>query len=78
MSERLTYTVPEVAELLGISRSTAYECVRRGEIPALQFGRRVLVAKATIDALVATTSVSTKSHARSINCARRGTSRDAV
>ena len=52
MQTRLTYTVPEVAELLGISRSTAYECVRRGEIPALTLGRRVLIAKATIDALL--------------------------
>jgi len=49
---RLTYTVPEVAELLGISRSSAYECVRRGEIPALTLGRRVVIAKATIDALL--------------------------
>jgi excisionase family DNA binding protein len=41
--ERITYTVPEVAELLGISRSTAYECVRRGDIPALALGRRIVV-----------------------------------
>ena len=52
MHERLTYTVPEVAELLGISRSSAYECVRRGEIPALTLGRRVVIAKATIDVLL--------------------------
>ena len=52
MQARLTYTVPEVAELLGISRSTAYECVRRGDIPALTLGRRVLIARATIDALL--------------------------
>ena len=50
MQARLTYTVPEVAELLGISRSSAYECVRRGEIPALTLGRRVVIAKAAIDA----------------------------
>ncbi len=41
MPTRLTYTVPEVAELLGISRSTAYVCVRRGEIPSITLGRRV-------------------------------------
>jgi excisionase family DNA binding protein len=59
MPVRLTYTVPEVAELLGISRSTAYECVRRGEIPALTLGRRVVIAKAAIDTLlnVAPTSI---------------------
>ncbi len=55
MHERLTYTVPEVAELLGISRSSAYECVRRGEIPALTLGRRVLIAKAAIDHLLSGT-----------------------
>lgn len=52
MTERLTYTVPEVAELLGVSRSTAYECVRRGEIPALVLGRRVLIARATLEAML--------------------------
>ena len=54
MPSRLTYTVPEVAELLGISRSSAYECVRRGEIPALTLGRRVVIAKTAIDALLGT------------------------
>ncbi len=52
MPMRLTYTVPEVAELLGISRSSAYECVRRGEIPALTLGRRVVIAKATFDTML--------------------------
>lgn len=28
--QRLTFTVPEAAELLGISRTSAYECVREG------------------------------------------------
>jgi excisionase family DNA binding protein len=56
MGARLTYTVPEVAELLGISRSSAYECVRRGEIPALTLGRRVVIAKATIDTMLNVTA----------------------
>ena len=37
--ERRTFTVAEVADIVGISRSTAYECVRRGEIPSRRFGR---------------------------------------
>ncbi len=49
---KLTYSVPEVAQLLGISRTTAYECVRRGEIPALTFGRRILVTRTALEALV--------------------------
>ena len=43
--ERLTYSVTEVAEMLGISRSMAYESVYRGEIPAVRIGRRVLVPR---------------------------------
>ena len=47
-----TYTVTEVAHELGISRSTAYECVRTGEIPCLRFGRRIVIAAAVIDQLL--------------------------
>jgi excisionase family DNA binding protein len=53
MTTRLTYTVPEVAELLGISRSTAYVCVRRGEIPSLTLGRRVLISRNAFEAFLA-------------------------
>lgn len=52
---RMTFTVPEVAIMLGISRSTAYECVRRGEIPALVLGRRIVVTRAAVEHLLGTT-----------------------
>ena len=45
MPTKITYTVTEAAELLGISRSSAYECVRRGEIPSLTLGRRVVIPR---------------------------------
>ncbi len=38
-AESLTYTVDEVAALLGIVRGVAYESVRKGEIPATRVGR---------------------------------------
>ena len=44
-TEPLTYSVDEVAELLGIGRSVAYECVRNGSIPATRVGRRWLVPR---------------------------------
>jgi excisionase family DNA binding protein len=56
---KLTYSVPEVAEILGISRTTAYECVRRGEIPSLTFGRRILVTRTTLESLIGPLSEST-------------------
>ncbi len=56
MEPSLTMTVSEVAKLLGISRSTAYEAVARGEIPVLEIGRRKLVARAWITRMIETAS----------------------
>ncbi len=52
LDERRTLTVAEVAALVGISRSTAYECVRRGEIPSRRFGRRVVVLRHELEQLL--------------------------
>ena len=52
MPTKLTYTVPEAAVLLGISRTTAYECVRRGEIPSLTLGRRILITRRQLEQLL--------------------------
>jgi excisionase family DNA binding protein len=41
-SQRLTASVEEAAELLGISRGHAYSLLSRGEIPSLRLGRRVV------------------------------------
>lgn len=40
---RTVITVEEAAAVLGIGRTAAYEAVRRGQVPALRLGRRVLV-----------------------------------
>ena len=52
MTQRLTYTVAEAAEILGISKTSAYDCVQRGEIPSLTFGRRIVIAKRDLEDLV--------------------------
>ena len=43
--EPLVLTVTEAANILGISRSFAYELCRTGELPALRLGRRVMVPR---------------------------------
>ena len=53
---RLTLSVPEAAELLGISRALGYELVARGELPSLRLGRRVVVPVARLAELVAAAS----------------------
>ncbi|MHB1500783.1 MAG: helix-turn-helix domain-containing protein [Candidatus Dormibacteria bacterium] len=49
---RLTPTVEEAAALLGIGRAFAYYDVRRGEIPSIRIGRRVLVPRVALGRLV--------------------------
>lgn len=49
---RLTLTVEEAAAALGISRAFAYEAVRRGDIPCIRIGRRVLVPRAALERLI--------------------------
>lgn len=43
MNMRLLYRVKEVAEMLGVGRSKAYELVRTGEIPAVRVGSSLRV-----------------------------------
>jgi excisionase family DNA binding protein len=43
--DRLTWTIAEAAELLGISRASAYEAAHRGELPVKVIGRRMLVPR---------------------------------
>lgn len=47
-----TMSVTQAAEVLGISRTTAYECVRTGDLPALRLGGRIVVPTQAIDDLL--------------------------
>ena len=47
-SQTPTVTVPEAAEVLGISRGVAYEAARTGELPTLRLGRRLVVPTARL------------------------------
>jgi excisionase family DNA binding protein len=53
--QRLTFTVPESAEILGISRTTTYELVRSGALPCVRLGRRILITRRTLEELLGTT-----------------------
>lgn len=50
--ERLTLTVEQAGELLGISRSLAYEMARTGGLPAIRFGKRIVVPKRAIETML--------------------------
>jgi excisionase family DNA binding protein len=47
-----TVPVERAGALLGISRGSAYEAVRRGEIPSIRLGHRVVVPTASLLAML--------------------------
>ena len=52
-TERKTMTIEDAAQVLGISRNSAYTAAKRGEIPTIKIGRLLLVPTAALDRLVA-------------------------
>lgn len=43
VTDRATITVEEMARVLNLGRSAAYEAARRGELPTRRVGRRLVV-----------------------------------
>jgi excisionase family DNA binding protein len=51
--EPVVYNVDEVAELLGIGRSSVYRRIADGTIRTVKVGRRVLIPRAALEELLA-------------------------
>jgi len=49
---KLVLSVRETASMLGISRNSAYEGIRRGEIPHLRVGKRLLVPRLILERML--------------------------
>ena len=50
--EPMTLSVGQAAATLGISRALAYELVRRGDLPKLRLGRRIVVPRRALIELI--------------------------
>lgn len=50
--KRRTLTVAEAAACLGVSRNTAYDAIRRGTVPSIRLGRRILIPSQALEALL--------------------------
>ena len=48
----LTVTVEEAGRIIGVSRGSAYEAVKRGEIPVIRIGKKIRVPKAALERLL--------------------------
>ncbi|WP_373163813.1 helix-turn-helix transcriptional regulator [Agathobaculum sp. Marseille-P7918] len=43
MSDKITFNASDIAQLLGISRSAAYELMHREDFPTITIGKRMVV-----------------------------------
>jgi len=48
--EKIAYNVAELAEVLGVCRSVAYELVQREDFPTIRIGRRIVVRVDSLNA----------------------------
>lgn len=51
-SEKLTLTVQDTAQMLGLSRNSVYQGVLTGEIPHVKVGKRILIPRAALERML--------------------------
>jgi excisionase family DNA binding protein len=51
--EKLVVSIEESARLLGISRPTAYLLAKKGQLPVLRLGRRLVIPKKALEDFLA-------------------------
>ncbi len=47
-----TQSIDDTAAELGVSRDALYRAARRGDLPVIRIGRRILVPRAVVDRLL--------------------------
>jgi excisionase family DNA binding protein len=52
MAQNLTMSVPEAGALLGLGRNGSYKAAKRGEIPTIRIGNKLLVPRVAIQRLL--------------------------
>jgi excisionase family DNA binding protein len=60
--EPLTLSVEAAAKVLGLSRASAYEAIRTGQIPSLRFGKRILVPRVALNKMFSQTDTYGSEH----------------
>ena len=55
--EKLTYSVDEFCEIMGISRNHGFTAVRNGEVPHLRLGKRILIPRVAVERMLAGAAV---------------------
>jgi excisionase family DNA binding protein len=50
--ERETLTVREVARLLGVGKNCAYDAIRRGQVPSVRIGKRIVIPRSAFQRML--------------------------
>jgi len=50
--EPLTYSIPEAATALGISKEALWRRVWEGSVPSIRLGRRVVISKRAVSRII--------------------------
>jgi excisionase family DNA binding protein len=58
--EKKTLSVVEAAKALGVGRAAAYEAARKGQLPTIRIGRRLLVPVVLLERLLTGLASSTE------------------
>ena len=45
-------SVPEAGKLLGLGRDASYQAAKRGELPVLKFGKRLVVPRVALERML--------------------------
>ncbi len=53
MQKPISVTIPDAVKATGMSRSSIYEALKRGDLVALKAGRRTLISFADLEAYLA-------------------------
>ena len=51
-TEKLTLTVDEAAQALGLSRNSCYQAAETGAIPSIRIGKRILIPRFALERLL--------------------------
>lgn len=51
-TEKLTLTVDEAAQALGLSRNSCYQAVETKAIPSIRIGKRILIPRFALERLL--------------------------
>lgn len=52
MNNKLSYTINEATEAVGLGRTTIYKLIAQGRLTAIKIGRRTLISAASLDELI--------------------------